>query len=118
MSATAAPELVGRAHDVVERLSAAIQAGGSGAHLQLICSELFEALQAELNRISADETAKKELLSTAVELCRQSGDPKLKAQLRLAQLRAILALLKGGVPSAPLQQLNQPRFRVIQGGLA
>jgi hypothetical protein len=117
MSATSAPDLVERAHDVVKRLSATIHAGGSGAHMQLICSELFEALQVELSRISDDEPVKKEMLSTALDLCRQSGDPKLKAQLRLAQLRAIVALLVGGVPGAPRRAPSQPRFRVIQGGL-
>jgi hypothetical protein len=117
MSATA-PELAQRAHDVVERLAAAIQVGSSAAHLQLICSELFEALRVEFNRASVDESTQKKLLSSALDLCRQSGDPKLTAQLRLAQLRAVVALLHGGLPSAPQPALSRARFRIIQGGLA
>jgi hypothetical protein len=115
---SAAPELVERAHDLVERLSAAIHDGGSAAYLQLICSELFEALQAELGRANLDEHDKRQLLSAALDLCRQSGDPKLKAHLRLAHLRAIVALLTGVSASVPETVPNQPRFRVIQGGLA
>jgi hypothetical protein len=116
MSAVA-PELVERAHDVVVRLSAAVQAGSSGAYLQLICSELYEALRDEFNRAPMDDTARKELLSNALVLCKRSGDHALTAQLRLAQLRAIVALLESGAPHAPQAQ-GQPRFRVIQGGLA
>jgi hypothetical protein len=118
MSATA-PELVERAHVVVERLASAMAAGGSAVHLQLICSELFEALQAELGRISASEAAKKELLLTALDLCKRSAEPTLGAPLRLAQVRATVALLQGGLPRGPAQgSAGQPRLRVVQGGLA
>ena len=116
MSATAS-ELVERAHDVVQRLSVAIQAGRSAAHLQLICSELFEALRAELGRAPVEDTDQRELLSTTLILCKRSGDPALNAQLRLAQLRAVVALLKGGTPSVPAHSIR-PRFQVIQGGLS
>ena len=117
MSATA-PELVQRAQDVVERLSAAIHAGGSGANLQLICSELFEAIQAELKLVAVGEGSKKELLSSALDLCIRVGDPTLKAHQRLAQLRGLVALLHGGDACAPTAVREVPRFRVIQGGIA
>lgn len=114
----AAPELTQHAHDVVERLSAAIDDGRSAAHLQLICSELFEALRAEYERVPAEEKVAKDLLSTAIILCKRAGDPALSAQLRLAQLRATVALLHCGLPSELARTTNQPRFRVIQGGKA
>ena len=117
MSATAS-ELAERAQDVVERLSAAIQAGASAAHLQLICSDLFEALRLEFNRTSRDDRALKELLSAALDLCKRSSDPTLTAQLRLAQLRAIVAIFSGEAPSAQQPMASRSRFQVIQGGLA
>jgi hypothetical protein len=113
----AAPELIESAHDAMASLSAAMREGRSAAHLQLICSKLFQALQAELKAASLDEGEKKELLSSALDLCKRSADATITAQLRLDKLRAIVALLDGTANDArPLP--NQPRFRVIQGGLA
>ena len=114
MSATAS-NLAQRAHTAVERLSAAIDAGNSAAHLQLICSELFEALRLELES-EAEDVARRDMLLVARDLCQCSADTTLSGSLRVAQLRAVVTLLQGGLTHRPI--VGVARFRVIQGGVA
>jgi hypothetical protein len=109
------PELADRARDVVARLSAAMEAGTSAARVQLICSELFVALRAE-SELPGIEPARSAILSTALDLCRRAGDPTIKTALRDAHLRAVIALLQGGL--AAREASEAPRLRVIQGGLS
>lgn len=114
MSAPAS-EIAERAQNIVARLADALEAGRSRAHVQLICSELFEAVRIE-SEWPGQEPDRREMLSAALDLCGRAGDPTVNAALRLAHLRAVVALLQGGLAAQP--EAAAPRFRVIQGGLA
>ncbi len=116
-------ELLALARDVIARITAEEQNGGSAVLCRLLASRLYEALRAELGRTARCQAAKIGLLAGAIDQCRRSATTDLSAPLKLAELQATLALLETGqrVDKVYAAQRSASRpfgLTVIEGGLS
>jgi hypothetical protein len=118
-------ELAALARTTVEKIGSAIHCGGSVAYAQLVASELYETLRLELTETPSSDPRTRGLLAAAADQCRRSADARLPAERRLAELKAVLALLEAGMRRRAIENSASPvgparlrLFRVIEGGLA
>jgi hypothetical protein len=89
-------------------------------HVQLLASQLYEALRAELARTPRANAAKVGILAAAADQCRRSAKYPLASHLIVEEMRAvILALDESPVATVPERpRPGVPQLRVIRGGLA
>jgi hypothetical protein len=106
--------------DVVARMAHEVVNGASAVRLQLLASEFYEALKAELNQTPRHEAAKVGALAAVADQCRRSAGNCVSAHLMLIEVRAAVAMLNGsgGPPPPDVVVRFRPQLRVIQGGRA
>ncbi len=90
----------------------------STAYSALLASLLYEQLDKELRRTQADEVDKQNVLTKAIDCCRQAAGSSAEDAVNV--LRAVLELLETGVPAQVnvTPQERRAQLRVIQGSLS
>ena len=87
--------------------------------LQLLASQFYEAVKAELDQTPRHEAAKVSALAATVNQCRRSAQDCLSPHLMLVQVRAAVAMLSAPPPQQTETVVRfRPQLRLIQGGLA
>jgi hypothetical protein len=107
--------------DVVARMAHEVVTGGACAvRLQLLASQFYEAVRAELDKTPRHEGAKAGALTAAADQCRRSAGNSLSPHLMLIEMRAAVAMLNDGArpPPSDVVVRFRPPLRVIQGGRA
>jgi hypothetical protein len=111
-------ELFALGQDVVDRMGRQLLEGRQLVHLQLIASEFYEAMKAELERTPRHQ-AEKIGIAAAAEHCRGSASSCVSPYSLLIELQAAVTMLSRGCtrdePNAPPR--CKPQLRVLQGGL-
>jgi hypothetical protein len=117
---TVSPALSKLGTDVVARMAKEVVSGGSLVQLQLLASQFYEAVKAELDQTPRHEAEKAGALAAAVEQCRRLAQECRSAHLMLVEVRAAVAMLSesAGQHQAGAVLRFRPQLRVIQGGLA
>ena len=117
---TVSPALSKLGTDVVARMAQEVVRGGSLVQLQLLASQFYEAVKAELDQTPRHEAAKAGALATAADQCRRSAQNCPSAHLMLVEIRAAVSMLNESAGQQPMGAVLRfrPQLRVIQGGLA
>jgi hypothetical protein len=113
-----APLLSKLGADVVARMAHEVITGSTPVRLQLLASQFYEALKAELDQTPRHEAAKVGALAAAADQCRRAAGNCVSAHLMLIELRAAIAMLNdsAGPPPSDVVVRFRPQLRVIQGG--
>lgn len=109
-------DLIELGMNAVGVIAANATAGGSPVYAQLVASEFYEALQAELQDTPPEYYARRGALAAAIDQCRRSATAGASVGIALAELRAALAILDAPTTAIPLSPRLRPRLRVIEGG--
>ncbi|MEA2933479.1 MAG: hypothetical protein QOD74_125 [Variibacter sp.] len=109
-------DLIELGMNAVGVIAANATAGGSPVYAQLIASEFFEALQAELHATPPESYARRGALAAAVDQCRRAATAGASVGVALAELRAALAIIDAPTTMFPPPNQVRPRLRVIEGG--
>lgn len=90
----------------------------SATYSALVASLLFEEVKKELRRTQTDEVDKQNVLTKAIDCCRQAAGSSTGDAVEV--LRAVLELLETGVPPQVnvTPQERRAQLRVIQGSLS
>ena len=104
--------------DVVARMAQEVVTGGSLVQLQLLASQFYEAVKAELDQTPRHEAEKAGALAAAADQCRRAAQNCRSAHLMLVEIRAAVTMLNAGQPPVGAVLRFKPQLRVIQGGLA
>jgi hypothetical protein len=94
------------------------QRRGSVTYSTLLASLLYEELKKALRDTQADEVDKRNVLTRAIDHCRQTTNSSLDDAVEV--LRTVLELLETGVPQHVRMTPQQRRvqWRVIEGGVS
>jgi hypothetical protein len=123
-------QLIDLGEDTLGQLARGVAAGAGVLHLQLIASQLYEAVKRELDALPAGDAGLKEVLSSALEQCRRAAKPGAApplilvelgtavAMLSMHELGSTVAMLGMREASEPAPARGRPQLRVIQGGRA
>ena len=111
-------DLIELGMNAVGVIAANASAGGSPVYAQLVASEFFEALQAELQDTPSQYYARRGALAAAIDQCRRAATTGTNAGVALAELRAALAIIDAPTPAFPTTPQLRPRLRGIEGGRA
>ena len=117
---TVSPALSKLGTDVVARMAQQVVRGGSLVQLQLLASQFYEAVKAELDQTPRHEAPKVGALAAAADQCRRSAQNCRSAHLMLVEIRAAVTMLSESAGQQPMGAVLRfrPQLRVIQGGLA
>ena len=117
---TVSPALSNLGTDVVARMAQEVVSGGNLVQLQLLASQFYEAVKAELDQTPRHEAEKVGALAAAADQCRRAAQNCRSAHLMLVEIRAAVTMLSESVGQhqAGAVLRFKPQLRVIQGGLA
>jgi hypothetical protein len=112
-------ELIQLGQDIVGKVAHGLATGAGAVHLQLLASQFYEAVMAELDGTPRENAAAVGVLAAAAAQCRRSAAAGVAPALMVVELRAAVAMLCGEYANERLPPPRlKPRLRVIQGGLA
>src|SRR3569833_1155790 len=94
-------DLVELGMNAVGVIAANATAGGSPVYAQLVASEFFEALQAELQDTPPQHYARRGALAAAIDQCRRAATAGASVGVALAELRAALAIIDAPTTALP-----------------
>ena len=89
------PSLSKLGAEVVARMAHEVVTGASAVRLQLLASQFYEAVKAELDKTPRHEAAKVGALAAVADQCRRSAGNCVSAHLMLIEVRAAVAMLNG-----------------------
>jgi hypothetical protein len=115
------PSLSKLGADVVARMAHEVVTGGACAvRLQLLASQFYEAVRAELDKTPRHEGGKVGALAAAADQCRRSAGNCVSPHLMVIEMRAAVMMLNDSAGARPSDVVGRfrPQFRVIQGGRA
>src|SRR5829696_892403 len=95
------PSLSRLGADVVVRIAREVVTRASAVRLQLLASQLYEALKLELERTPRHEARKVGALAAAVDQCRRSAENCVSPHLMLIETRAAVAMLNDAARPLP-----------------
>jgi hypothetical protein len=118
VSAHVSDYVIRTARAVLSTAARNAQRCGSVTYSMLLASLLYEELKKELRDIQADEVDKRDILTRAIDHCRQTTNSSSDDAVEV--LRAVLELLETGVrPHARMTpQERRGQLRVIEGGVS
>jgi hypothetical protein len=112
-------ELIELGQDIVGKVAHGLATRAGPVHLQLLASQFYEAVRAELGRTPRENAAAVGVLAAAAAQCRRSAGARIAPALIVVELRAAVAILGGGEASEQLPPPRpKPQLRIIRGGLA
>ena len=110
-------DLVRAARIVVDSVARNIANDGSGVYSALLASQLYETIKSELAGTPHQSAATIDILSAALDQCRNAAVHVDDPALMQRELRAALETLERGIDAgAPARAATAPRFKVIEGG--
>ena len=113
----ASPRLSHLGNQIVARVAQEVVTGGRLVRLQLLASQFYEGVKAELDQTPRHEAAKVSALAAAADQCRRLAQDCRSPHLMLVEVRAAVAMLSAPPPTETVVRFR-PQLRVIQGGLA
>jgi hypothetical protein len=117
---TASPALSKLGNEIVARMAHEVVTGASLVLLQLLASQFYEAMKADIEQ-TPHEPARIGALTSAADRCRRSAENCLSPHLMLVEIRAAVAMLSAppvAYQTDTVVRFRPPQLRVIQGGLA
>jgi len=115
----ASPRLSHLGNQIVARMAQEVVTGGRLVRLQLLASQFYEGVKAELDQTPRHEAAKVSALAAAADQCRRLAQDCRSPHLMLVEVRAAVAMLSAPPPDQTETVVRfRPQLRLIQGGLA